>query len=294
VGSFIADESVLTYGQKTSGKSFQRARETSSKRDGSKKFDSSRKNVQHEIAKNKTVNVECHHCGRKGHVKSECFHNPQSENNRKGRPVCYKSNLSTYMNFLVDTGASVSLVCGTSPVLATTQESSTRVIKVLTLHGIASRKVLTNVKLMNVSLEKVIIEDEPEIVMEGCSFRGILGMDFIRMMGGLNLSFTDQSPTFQFYNQHLYMHTEHETMEIEEESQVDITTYEYSDFTLYRKRDPVNKNDCTWDFAFKWLDGEPPYPHKGPREYKSKLSTEDEELFYSEVELWKTNGFIRK
>jgi hypothetical protein len=86
--------------------------------------------VNKEISK---TTLTCYQCGKKGHVKNECWWNKSAYYKRTDEKKV--SNPIIYENFIVDTGATISLVHKESDKFRVTEQTNTVPIMLKTIDG---------------------------------------------------------------------------------------------------------------------------------------------------------------
>ena len=226
----------------------------------------------------------CLTCGGRGHSAAVC---------PTARQVCTSDLLIikclfTGKCFIVDTGASVSVVKAQSNEL-----DSTLVRTVSTINGLKVLNEVRDMTIMGVHLDKCLAQVDFPTVVNGINIDGILGMDYIRAVGGITVSVTNNGkaqvsfnrPSINLITLDLDQHKQPETR---------ISSTEMADFILekHHRNDPNHPEwKYKWIVKWKWI-GEP-NSHYGPPSYNyHNLTEEHRTLMTKEIESWSENNFI--
>jgi hypothetical protein len=238
-------------------------------------------NQNYKLSKSEDKQIEkpkyskCKFCKKNNHKAENCFFNPKNKKRKaheKKSEVFRNQCLPLYKNFLVDTGATSSVIVLDDPDVPTIS----KIIK--TINGECKVHCTTGeYKVLETLLSNVIIKKGPWVIYN-TNIKGILGLDYIRARGGMALSFDSDTPHVTFADTCLT------SVSVPEQKE-----YDYPDFIL-RKIEQPNKT-FIWEYEMKWIH-EPIQGQTGPSKYSLKLSSEDYDLFLKELDLWKEQGFI--
>ena len=103
--------------------------------------------------------VQCFHCGRKGHTKTDCYWANKSKDYESNKAVRMKPLI--YKNFLVDTGATLTMICPSKSENKFRKTEPQITVPIKSLDGISMRSCAYNVTVLNITLEEVIVEENP-------------------------------------------------------------------------------------------------------------------------------------
>ena len=135
--------------------------------------------------------LRCSQCGGRGHKVDVC---PTSV--QVCSPLIIEKCNFTGLKYLIDTGATVSVL--NMDRLPTISGNSTRVVNTIT--GTKVLNVIPYLTLMGVTLENCLGQRGPLLHVEGIEIDGILGMDYIRAVGGIHVTFDENSrPLVEFH-----------------------------------------------------------------------------------------------
>ncbi|TEB18261.1 hypothetical protein C9890_0422 [Perkinsus sp. BL_2016] len=171
--------------------------------------------------------------------------------------------------------------------LPTISGNSTRVVNTIT--GTKVLNVIPYLTLMGVTLENCLGQKGPLLHVEGIEIDGILGMDYIRAVGGIHVTFDENSrPLVEFHT------PTHVLNAITQEATL-VKRIDMKDFTLeqHLRLDPEHPEwKYKWTVQWKWLDT--PQNHYGPPSYNSdQLLPQHRELLEKEVQGWLDLDFIQ-
>ena len=223
--------------------------------------------------------IRCKQCGGRGHKEDVC---PTSQQVCSSLIIekCYVTGLK----YLIDTGATVSVLNLDKAPNVTVQ--STRVVN--TINGTKVLSVIPYLTLMGVSLENCLGQRGPLLHIDGLEIDGILGMDYIKAVGGIHVSFDEKSRPKVEFSMPL-----HVLNAITPDSRL-IKRIDMKDFLLeqHLRCDPRHPEwKYKWIVRWKWLTE--PQRHFGPVSYnKSELPKLHQHLLEQEVQGWMDSGFI--
>ena len=241
-------------------------------------------NVLHNIRKppkkfqNNTF-MKCKQCGGRGHKEDVC---PTSQ--QVCAPLIIEKCQSTGLKFLIDTGATVSVLnLDKAPEV---KVQSTRLVN--TINGTKMLSVVPYLNLMGVKLDNCLGQKGPLLYLDGVEIDGILGMDYIKAVGGFHVAFDDNNQPKVAFNE-----PSHAIHALTQEPTI-LKRIEMSDFVLeqHLRLDPDHPEwKYKWVVSWKWLDG--PKSQFGPVSYNCEtLPTTHKILLEQEVQGWFKGGFI--
>jgi hypothetical protein len=166
------------------------------------------------------------------------------------------------------------------------------VSNIRTLDGITSACVIKNINVLGATLPRALMIDNG-LQIANRTVDVLLGMDFITMMKGINISFTQSEMiiTMPKLEKPLVI-SEDCSFLCDENVEPEYTVtalIEKLDFTA--RRLTKTNGDSFWQFTWHWENGEPE-PHFGPAFYDLPENEDIRKKFYNEIETWVNEGYV--
>ena len=249
---------------------------------------------------------KCYTCGGYGHEARNCATKSS---------VCKNLIISMFNNqhCLLDTGCSYTM-CSLGAVVEKHVLFPLKT-RIQGFNGFCtSENVVKTLSVLGVELSNVAVYESP-IVIDGREIHYILGMDYIRAVGGLSIEFDNEGRAVWVPNGPVVMNmltvpkqlveTETQTEDVDQEEEQEAVSD--SGIPLHRVTAKIVLNDmilrryCSvqepekqfWEVEWLWIDNSPPAPSWNVPNYGvDKLDQEDKKGFIREVQLWEDQGFI--